>query len=91
MSDFGTMQTRIANELDRVGCPLPPQLAIQDAIKSAIAFYQDEAAAKPEPEPFLNWKRIEGSDPVVTRLSDLPWYTTPSWTALLPGDTFVGV
>lgn len=36
------MQTRIANELDRVGCPLPPQAAIEDAIKSAIAFYQDE-------------------------------------------------
>lgn len=42
MTDFGTMQHRIADELSRVGCDLPPQKAIQDAIVSAIAFYQDE-------------------------------------------------
>ena len=67
------------------------QINVLAQVVHYLGFYQDEAAKRPEPEPFLNWKRIEGSDPVVTRLSDLSWYTTPSWPALLPGDTFVGV
>ena len=53
--------------------------------------YDDARALRPEPAPFLNWKRVVGNALVVKRLTDLPWYTTPSWPSLLPNDTFVGV
>ena len=57
-----------------------------------VEFYKDAAALKPEPAPFLNWKRVDGStDAVVQRISDQAWYTTPSWPALLPNDSFIGV
>ena len=56
-----------------------------------VEFYKDKAALAPEPAPFLNWKRLIGDAPVVQRLSDQAWYTTNSWPALLPNDTFIGV
>lgn len=56
-----------------------------------VAGYNDKQAIAPEPEPVLNWKRVVGDAPVSDRLTDKPWYTTNSWPALLPNDTFVGV
>ncbi len=56
-----------------------------------VAGYDDKSAMAPEPEPVLNWKRVVGNAPVNSRLTDKPWYTTNSWPALLPNDTFVGV
>ena len=67
------------------------QINVASRIVHYVQFYKDEAAARPEPAPFLNWKRVEGTDPVVDRLTDQAWYTTNSWPALLPGDTFIGV
>lgn len=67
------------------------QINVAAQIAHYVQFYKDDAAAKPEPAPFLNWKRVVGGAPVVQRLSDQAWYTTNSWPALLPNDTFIGV
>lgn len=67
------------------------QINVLAQVVHYVGVYKDDAAAEPEPEPFSNWKRIVGDEPVVTRLSGQAWYTTNSWPSLLPDDTFVGV
>ena len=66
------------------------QPGLQEAAWESLARVLGPVSA-PEPEPVLNWKRVVGDAPVVDRLTDKPWYTTNSWPALLPNDTFVGV
>ncbi len=67
------------------------QINVASQVVHFVMGYDDKRALRPEPAPFLNWKRVVGDAPVVQRLSDQAWYTTPSWPALLPGDTFIGV
>ncbi len=69
------------------------QINIAAQVVHFIMGYDDKRALvpEPEPEPVLNWKRVTGTAPVVSRLTNMPWYTTNSWPALLPGDTFIGV
>ena len=67
------------------------QINVASKVVHFVAGYDDKKAMAPEPEPVLNWKRVAGNAPVNSRLTDKPWYTTNSWPALLPNDTFVGV
>ncbi len=67
------------------------QINVASQIVHYVNVYKDAQAARPEPSPFLNWKRVVGDAPVVQRLSDQAWYTTNSWPSLLPNDTFIGV
>ncbi len=67
------------------------QINVLAQVVHHVVEYSDRAALAPEPEPVLNWKRVVGDAPVVDRLTDQAWYTTNSWPALLPNDTFVGV
>ena len=67
------------------------QINVAAEVVHLVMGYDDKKAIAPEPEPTLNWKRVQGTAPVASRLTDKPWYTTNSWPALLPGDTFIGV
>ncbi len=67
------------------------QINVASQVVHFVAGYDDKSALAPEPEPVLNWKRVKGTAPVNSRLTDKPWYTTNSWPALLPDDGFVGV
>ena len=67
------------------------QINVASQVVHFVMGYDDKATLQPEPEPFLNWKRVVGDAPVNPRLTNLPWYITNSWPALLPDDTFVGV
>lgn len=67
------------------------QINVAAQVVHFVAGYDDKAALAPESEPVLNWKRVVGDAPVNSRLTNKPWYTTNSWPALLPDDTFVGV
>ncbi len=67
------------------------QINVASQLVHFVAGYDDKKALAPEPEPVLNWKRVTGSGPVVSRLTDQPWYTVSHWSDLLPSDTFVGV
>lgn len=59
-------------------------------VSHLVTQYSDQAAERGEPDPVLNWKRLNTTEPVVKRLSDQLWYTTNSWKALLPSDTIIG-
>ena len=67
------------------------QINVASQVVHFVAGYEDKKAVAPEPEPVLNWKRVTGDAPVNSRLTDEAWYSTNSWPALLPNDTFIGV
>ncbi|MCB7129954.1 MAG: hypothetical protein J3T61_10510 [Candidatus Brocadiales bacterium] len=73
---------------------LSTQLRKINAASEIVHFvngYEDSKADAPEPGEILNWKRTDSNAPVVDKLNDLSWYTTPSWQELLPNDRIVGV
>lgn len=63
----------------------------QALIYHRLTPYRDEDAGElgGEPEPQLNWKRVEDNRPVIKRLLDQPKYIESDWKVLLPNDGFI--
>lgn len=51
--------------------------------------YSDTGGGKDEPNPMLNWKRLDDATPVDSKLTDQAKYIESDWRAVLPNDEFI--